>query len=845
MEKVTDKKIPNGEHPREGALPKKVYAVGNAHLDPVWQWNWQEGSAEAKTTVRAALDRMREYPDFRFVCSSASVYRWVEEFSPELFEEMKERIAEGRFVIVGGWHVQPDCNLPSGEGYARQALYAQRYFADRFGRAARIGYNVDSFGHNGNMPQILRQSGLDRYIFMRPGPHEKTLPENVFVWEGIDGSQVLTCRILDPYCFKFEQREELEERLRYLYENVPEAMQSVHLFYGVGNHGGGPTIRHIEVLHEYAKAHPESEVIYSDLTDFFDEIEKEMNREKGTSPVKLKGEMQHHASGCYSTVGKLKEQVRKTEYALADAEAYAMLASTLLRPMDCRAEMEQAWLKVNFLHFHDAMGGCCMESVFRGTDRMAGYAAQIADEVQNRALQSVGFGLDTTDRSFGLPVVVFNPNSFPVDAQVYLNLDCAGIRNAEGEFVPVQKIRSETVSCMNRPDVLFRAQVPALGYAVYYRSEEEGPAAESRICVSAHKGAQAAGSPARTVMENEFYRLTIEDRSGQILSLFDKETGRECLSAPGCVGLVLDETEHDTWSHGKNTFDRVIGQFSDGHAIVLEEGPLRGRVKTFTRYGASTLVVEYTLKAGEKAVYLKYDVDWHEKHKMLKMAWPFVLENAQAYSQIPFGTIRRPCNGEEESGQGFVALIDRTGHGFAMLNDRTYSSSCLGSTLYHTLLRSPIYGDHGGPRFEDSRYTEQGESRFEAVLMPVEGRLAPVVRAAKRLHSPLTCVPETYHEGALKEKVKEGISISSDHVLLSACKRGEDGRSVVVRVYEIEGQSAKFELKGPVVPTPLRASLHPFEVATFRLPDGGKKWRRVLFTEWTGAQMKQYQETEK
>ena len=178
----------------------QLFAVGNAHLDPVWQWRWQEGSAEAKATVRSALDRMKEFPDFKFVCSSASVYRWIEEFDEEMFEEIKARVAEGRFVVVGGWHVQPDCNLPSGEGFARQTLYAQRYFKEKLGVTAKVGYDVDSFGHNANLPQILKKSGMDSYIFMRPCPTEKEMDSDVFNWVSHDGSSVLTYRILDPYC---------------------------------------------------------------------------------------------------------------------------------------------------------------------------------------------------------------------------------------------------------------------------------------------------------------------------------------------------------------------------------------------------------------------------------------------------------------------------------------------------------------------------------------------------------------------------------------------------------------------------------------------------------------------
>ena len=167
---------------------KNYHLIANAHLDPVWQWRWQEGSMEAKATIRSALDRMNEFPEFRFVCSSASVYKWVEEFAPEMFEEVKQRINEGRFIIVGGWFVQPDCNMPSGEAFARQSLYSQRYFKENFGKTATVGYNVDSFGHCATLPKILKKSGMDSYIFMRPSPAEKDLDSDVFTWISDDGS---------------------------------------------------------------------------------------------------------------------------------------------------------------------------------------------------------------------------------------------------------------------------------------------------------------------------------------------------------------------------------------------------------------------------------------------------------------------------------------------------------------------------------------------------------------------------------------------------------------------------------------------------------------------------------
>ncbi len=176
-----------------------LHMIGNAHIDPVWLWRWQEGCHEVLASFRSALDRLNEDPDFVFVSSSAVFYSWVEQIQPAMFEEIRARVREGRWEIVGGWWLQPDCNIPGGESFVRQGLYGQRYFKTKFGVTARVGYNVDSFGHHGMLPQILKQSGLDYYVFMRPNPQEQGLPGRLFWWESNDGSRVLAYRIPFEY----------------------------------------------------------------------------------------------------------------------------------------------------------------------------------------------------------------------------------------------------------------------------------------------------------------------------------------------------------------------------------------------------------------------------------------------------------------------------------------------------------------------------------------------------------------------------------------------------------------------------------------------------------------------
>ena len=252
--------------------PKTLHMIGNAHIDPVWLWRWQEGFQEVKATFRSALDRMQEYDDFIFVASSAAFYAWVEQNDPPMFAEIRQRVAEGRWEMVGGWWIEPDCNIPGGESFVRQALYGQRYFQEKFGVTARVGYNVDSFGHHGMLPQILKKSGLDFYVFMRPSPHEKDLPGHLFWWEADDGSRVLTFRILDAYC---TWEWELEPHIRRCAKALAESpLDDLMCFYGVGNHGGGPTKENIETIRRLQAEDELPTLLFSTPERFFESVSR-------------------------------------------------------------------------------------------------------------------------------------------------------------------------------------------------------------------------------------------------------------------------------------------------------------------------------------------------------------------------------------------------------------------------------------------------------------------------------------------------------------------------------------------------------------------------------------------
>lgn len=812
-----------GIRTEERPMIRKIYFVGNAHLDPVWMWRWQEGSAEAKATIRSALDRMKEYPEFRFVCSASAVFRWIETFDPEMFAEIAARVREGRFVPVGGWIVQPDCNLPGGEGFARQTLYGQRYFHDHFGVCAKVGYNVDSFGHHGMLPQILQKSGMRYYTFMRPEPHEKALPGNLFRWRAPDGSEVIACRLLDKYCHNIGSLEELEADIASLSERNPQATAFPY-FYGVGNHGGGPTKRNIELILAYREKHPEVSCIFSDLSDFFAEAEKE----KDLLPL-VTEDLQHHASGCYSAVSAIKTAIRRAENRLLSAEVSQMLSATLLGRAPETGTLAKAWEPTLFCQFHDIFGGCAIEDAYRDAAEMTGESLSVAARLQNNALQSISWAIGTMNISGdGVPTVLFNCLPFPVSAVVQVNRQAEGVIDGNGKTIPMQHVHSQSRSCRARYDTIFRAEIPAFGYSVYTLLSPKEAEADLTL--------RAGTPPTRPVsaiptLESRNMKLTFDPETGVLTSAYDKQTKRELLNGRGAIPVVIDETEHDTWSHGMNYFDREIGAFGDAEFTLTEEGAVRSTMKVSQRCGNSTLTQYFHLEEDSRGFWTEAYIDWHEAHKLLKLRFETAVTDPHAFYEIPFGVIERPTDGEEEPGYRWIAVRNRE-FGCALLNDNKYSFSIRNSDMELTVVRSPIYGDHGNGRDAESRFTDQGEHSFSYRFLPIDETAGweAVVAAARLFNTPPISVIENRHAGTLPTRFC-GMTCDAKNVQISAWKRAEDQTGTVLRLYETDGKQTAFCIFGDALRIPLKGTAAPYSVDTYYLPDAGNEWIPVSLAE--------------
>ena len=794
------------------ATERVLHLIGNSHIDPVWLWQWPEGYQEVRATFRSALDRMNEYPEFIFTCDSAAYYEWVEEIDPEMFEEIRERVAEGRWELVGGWWVEPDCNLPGGESFVRHALIGQGYFQSRFGRIATVGYNVDPFGHHAMLPQILAKSGMDSYVFMRPGPHEMRLPGPIFWWESPDGTRVLAFRLPHEYC---APREDLGYHLDKSIAQLPERWSEMMAFYGVGNHGGGPTRENLDSIRRLDGAGAMPRLRHSTPARFFDAV-----RSSGAELPLVSEELQHHAVGCYSAHSGIKRWNRRAENILAPAEAWAAVAERVVGLAYPREELTNAWKQVLFNQFHDTLGGTAIEPAYDDARDQLGEATSIAGRAHNLAVQSISRQANLPVERGTFPIMVFNPHVWPVRTVVEFEFGglkpTDGLVDETGSAVPFQPTQSYATVSAWRSRIALDAELPALGYRTY------------RVVPDTSRVGATTVRATDTLLENERVRLELDPRSGRISALVLREDGQDIADLADARrprAMVVDDTS-DTWGHRRLAYRDEIGEFDVRRVGLVESGPVRAIVRVESRFGDSELIEDFVLAAGSPTIEIRVILDWREHARLLKLRFPTGLRDAVAAYEIPYGVVERPPNGEEEPGQRWVdasgQLAGAGTFGLALLNDAKYGFDVIDGEIGVTAVRSPIYAHHepAVPR-PDARYAyqDQGIQRFTLGLLPHRGNWAdaPATREALVINQRPTVLLESFHDGPLAQ-TGSYLGLEPDNVVAGAVKLAEHGDDLVVRVVETAGRPAPARIRLPAWDREVAFDIRPFEIRTFRIP---------------------------
>ncbi|MEO6940559.1 MAG: glycoside hydrolase family 38 C-terminal domain-containing protein [Candidatus Kapaibacterium sp.] len=788
-----------------------IHLIGNAHLDPAWMWRMDEGLESFSATCRSALDRMSETEDFIFTCSSAAHYAFVEETDPLLFKRIKRAVKLGKWKIVGGWWVEADCNLPSGESFARQALLGQRYFFSRFGVIAKTGYNIDSFGHNGNLPQLLRKSGIENYVFMRPEEAEKHLPSALFEWVAPSGDEVLAYRLPLHYSnYANTIREKLEMLSQYpLYDSSAPWM----LFYGVGNHGGGPTKEQIKQIEE-AKSSDHPEIRFSDPDTFF------KSAKKTKQPQRYTGDINPHSIGCYSAHSEIKQLNRRSENALAQAEICSAMAAGLVAAKQNTAAFSQAWQNVCFNQFHDLLGGVAIAEALDDVITMYREALSIAEREQRVAWQRLASRMHTLGD--GEALIVFNASGFEREEIVEFELwhpdasekgdalNAITIEDAGGNALRSQRVESSGKIGNDRVRFIVKCLVPALGYA-QLRIKRQAPV---------------------PIVSDELETLTVNEHelsNAHVGITFDGISSRghtltELFYAPA---EVFDDPS-DTWGHGLTGFTDSIGFFQIKKISVIEQGPLRARVRVVSVYGSSSLTEDFLLEADANCMHVRCHLNWQEQRKVVKLRYPHNLDLARAHYETPYAAIEHPIASDEHPGQSWVAASGyRSGvrAGLAVLTDSKSSYSVDAKYLNVTVARSPLIAHHAPPHvlseLQAMRYLDAGEQSFEIRLLPHLGELthSEIAEESQKMLRPLIAHSESKHEGNLPIE-SSGITIDKSNILLSTMKQAEDGKGMIVRLFDASGVATNAKINCSLLSAKWSAKFKPYEVLTFRIMKG-------------------------
>jgi alpha-mannosidase len=778
-----------------------IRAVGNAHIDMAWLWPWTETVEVVRNTFQSVLDLMREYPDFKFTMSSAQAYEWMEEKYPDLFKQIQQRVKEGRWEVVGGMWVEPDLNMPGGESLVRQILVGKRYFQQKFGVDVNIGWNPDSFGYNWQLPQIYKRSGLDYFVTQKLlWAHDYTnFPYRLFWWQSPDGSRVLTYFPHD-YAGGIDAASmatDLAFWSKSIYGDDQEIRPEMMHLYGVGDHGGGPT----RTMLDNAVRLMSPEMVYPKLelstaTAFFQDLGQKMPQMKvPTWDDELY--FQYHR-GVFTTQAETKRRIRFTEELLLNTEKFASL-STLYNCVYPSGELTRDWKRLLFDDFHDIFPGSGIGVNYIDAKRNLEDVKRSADQILHSSLKELASHINTTGP--GMPVLIFNSMSWPRNEIVQLKAQLpAAARYVEivdhaGKPVPSQLLHINKDT--HEAAVLAHISVPSLGYQTYFLRGSANPPSTP---------ASVKASP--TSLENEFVRLTIDPTTGCMTSLFDKRSNLEALAPAetdsggpknSICGNLLQAFHDlpkrwDAWNIDAD-FEKQRWDIDKADDVkLIESGPLRGVIQIRQHFQNSTFVRDIVVTAGSPVVDVHTAVEWHERHVLLKVAFPLSAHNDKATFEIPYGSIQRPTTRNTPAEQAEFEVpalrwadLSDGNHGFSLLNDCKYGYDSKGNVLRLSLLRSPTWPD---PQ------ADQGHHEFTYALYPHPGdwREALTVRRGYELNYPVQLMQTEKHDGSLPGS-HSFLQVPAENVVVTALKKAEDNNDLVVRFYEWAGKNDDIQLQ--------------------------------------------------
>jgi alpha-mannosidase len=764
-----------------------AHLVGHAHIDLSWLWRWEETVNDvAVQTFKGTLAQMAKMPGLTFAQSQAAVYEAMERSYPALFEEIRAKVREGTWFPVGGMWAEPDLNMPDGEALARQLLYGKRYFLDKFGVDVTVGWNPDAFGHNWQLPQILRKAGIRSYVFERCAPDKTPF----FWWEGKDGSRLLAHVPQGWYLVNLKNG--LSDVLKDAAGQTP--VKDFLILYGEGDHGGGPRDSDVAAIKKYRDDPGQPKMAFSDPAGYFRKVEA-----SGVDFPVVRKELNFAFPACYTTQAATKKWNRTAEGLLLQAERFSALAVAMgYRDYYPERDIDEAWKTVLRNQFHDILDGSSIGPVYDETSRFYREALGRGERALDFSLETIVNAADTEGPGSALAVFnpLFWPRTEPVEAEIVLAQGAVGVTvlTPDEKPVPVQTLESRIDGDRTRFRVAFLAtDVPSFGYRIYRAMPEPTGARPA--------GSENLRSPlsvSASAMENEFLRIALDPKTGWVRSLYDKRSDREVFSGPANVlQAIADEPESmSAWELGLKGAPEMIGT-AGATVEVVEKGPVRAVLRVKTPFRHSLFVQDLILYAGCARLDVRMTADWQERNLMIKAAFPVNAASPQAEFEIPFGSISRPADGTEVPALRWVDVSDAAGNGgLSLLNDCKYGFDVKGSTLRMSVVHGPTYPD---PEADRGRH----ELRYSLIPHPGTWKDADTLRRGAEFNNALIVRTGMSHKGVLP-KEKSFLRAEPSSVVLSTLKMesGYNSRVGVIRLYEAFGRGTEARIS---FPWPVRA----------------------------------------
>lgn len=757
---------------------KRVHMICNAHIDPLWQWDLPEGVSATLSTFYSAV-RLCEKFDYVFCHNEVTVYKYVEEYAPGLFKKIQELVKAGKWHIMGGWYLQPDCNMPSGESFVRQIREGQRYFREKFGVCPTTAINLDPFGHSVGLVQIVKKCGQDSYLFMRPFDHELVLPSDQFIWRGLDGSEIKATRINGGYSTHLGNSAEAIKRKVRWQNGVCVSL------WGVGNHGGGPSQKDLADIEKTLLTDTEEEYIHSTPESFFAELEPKEVYDKSL-----------HISmpGCYTSMYRVKKLHAQLETEISLAEKMCSVAHITGAFNDYpEEEIQRAVEDLLNAQFHDILPGSSIQCAEDAGLRLLNHGMLEAERAKLKAY----FALSSSQpvaKEGEYPIVVFNPHPYELTDNVECEFTLADqnwnesivsfltVKDEAGNVIPYQVIKEESNLSLDwRKRIIFEAKLKPLSlsrYSVYVDFIE---------AVKKEKAVQF-------VYDNGRKHVEIDEKTGLLKSY--KINGTEYLGHG--FGLCSFDDNADPWGMNEKQLKRMgtnekafassskpSGVFEGMKTVqVVEDGEIYLGIEAFFEQESTRARILYKIYKNNDDVDIDVTLYMGDINKIIKLKVPFA-KSGELLGQAPFGTDSLYTDGRENVSGRFVAL-DTDDCCIALFNKGVYGSHFEDSSLYMSLVRGVTYCAHPigeRPLISLDRFTkkiDQGENNYSFRLSVVkrEGLERKALEFTEKPYG-LNIFPiptETVVQKPLR------ISLGGDVISVNTIKKGFGNDSVIFRL---------------------------------------------------------------